>query len=97
MSDAIVTSAVYIAVRQYLHRMVICLQSDVILHYVKVTMQYLLEAASIRGGLVGCGENELNEKYNLIVNGITEFIPLVNQVVARYKVSLSLLQGLSKF
>ena len=31
------TSVVYTAVKQYLHRMVICLQSEVILHYVKVS------------------------------------------------------------
>ena len=56
-------------------------------------MQYLLEAATSNpssggaGGDCGDPEKELSEKYNLIANGITEFIPLVNQVVARYKVS----------
>ncbi|XP_075252322.1 exportin-T-like isoform X2 [Convolutriloba macropyga] len=78
------TSVVYTAVKQYLHRMVICLQSEVILHYVKVTMQSLLQSV---GGTGGSGDNTngSNMCNQMSAGGLIEFIPLVNQVVARYK------------
>ena len=53
-------------VRQFLHRMVVCLDAD-ILPFIPVAMQCLLEHADVR---------ELHD-----------FIPFVNQVIQKFKVS----------
>ncbi|KAG8189139.1 hypothetical protein JTE90_018433 [Oedothorax gibbosus] len=55
------------AVRQYLHRMVVCLESEV-LPYFPMAAEQLLKSSDIRS--------------------IQEFIPLINQLISKFKVSL---------
>ena len=59
---------IHAGVRQYLHRMIICLGEE-LLPYLPLAVTHLLKDCEVRD--------------------IQEFIPLINQLIARFKVKLS--------